>query len=219
MVLALVLVIGLACGLLIFIQFRRFEEQHAASSQLLTAQTELEVAKKALSGYTKVDNYLAQGKLKLLEQAPSFCVSVTRDYVHQERFSRDKDKLTSDVTLTARSTVSFTFSVNLASGKFEVAREALGIRIRVTQPGLLGTPNVKIVSHEVTATGVLPDERAALADIQHKFTSLAMSSASAIGREDTVRALFKVKLIDALHVFLAAQAGVRHVPFIGVEFQ
>ena len=219
LVLALALVIGIACAPLIFIQFRRFEEQHESSSHLLKTQTELEIAKKALAGYTKADDYLAQAHKKLVEQAPSFGVSVTREHVHQERFHKDQDKLKADASLLVRYAVTYNYLVDLNAASFVLARETPGIRIRVAPPALQGMPSVKIMSHEVSPPGGLPDERAALAQVQQKLVPLALSHASAIGREDTVRALCKTRLVDALWVFLAAQPGVRHLPCMVVDFQ
>jgi hypothetical protein len=174
LVLALALVIGIACALLIFIQFRRFEEQHESSSHLLKTQTELEIAKKALAGYTKADDYLAQAHKKLVEQAPSFGVSVTREHVHQERFHKDQDKLKADASLLVRYAVTYNYLVDLNAASFVLARETPGIRIRVAPPALQGMPSVKIMSHEVSPPGGLPDERAALAQVQQKLSALKL---------------------------------------------
>jgi len=219
MVLAVAGSIISAASVFIFMQFRRYDEQKAASDKILQATTEFEAVKAKLQGYIKFNEYLAPAKQQLVEQSKTFLVSVVREYVHLERFYRDKHKIKADLAVMGRYTVEFTLAIDLRTDNLDIALEGIGICVKAGQPTLSGPPVIKASSYEVSVPGVLVDERPFTAEVNQKFREVIQRHGLAMAREDTVRALCKAKMIDALRDFLSNQPGVRQVPTIMVVFR
>ena len=208
-----------AAAVFVFMQFRRYEEQQDASNKILKATTDFESTKTKLLGYTKFNDSLPAVKPHLVQHAKSLVANVVREYVHLERFGKDKHKLKSDVIVIGKFTVEFCFAIDLKPDRFEIEAEGAGISIKCGQPTLISPPVTKSASHEVSVPGVLADERATFIEVNQKFNELAQRYGLAVAREDAVRALCKAKLVDALRDFLANEPGVRQIPTIVVVFR
>jgi hypothetical protein len=208
-----------AAAVFIFMQFRRYDEQKQAADKILKATTEYESVKTKLAGYTKFNEYMAPGKQHLVEQSKTFVVSVLREFTHMERFFRDKHKIKADLSVIGKYTVEFKVALDIRSDNLEVAVDGMGISIKLGQPVLGGPPAVKSSSHEVSVSGVLADDKAFVAEVNQKFSEVAQRHGLAVAREDAVRALCKVKVVDTLRDFLSRQTGVRQIPTIVVIFR
>lgn len=208
-----------AAAVFIFMQFRRYDEQHESAAKIRKANTELESIKSKLLGHTKFADYLATGKQSLSEQGAGLNVSVLRDYTHTERLTKDKHKLKTDVLVVGRYAVEFNFAIDLKADSLEVVAEPPGIQIRCGQPVLAGPAVVKTASHDVSLSDILPDERAAFAEVQRKFADLTQRHGLALARDEAVRALCKNKMVDYFRDYLAKQPGVKQIPTIVVVFR
>jgi len=208
-----------AVAVFIFMQFRRYDEQKLAADKILKATTEYESVKAKLAGYTKFNDYLAPAKQHLVEQSKTFVVSVLREFTHMERFFRDKHKIKADLSVIGKYTVEFKVAIDIRSDNLEVVVDGMGISIKLGQPVLSGPPAVKSSSHEVSVSGVLADDKAFVAEVNQKFSEVAQRHGLAVAREEAVRALCKVKVVDALRDFLSRQTGVRQIPTIVVIYR
>jgi len=208
-----------ASAVFIFMQFRRYDEQKHAEDKILKATTEYESVKAKLLGYTKFAEYLEPAKLHLATQSKTFGVNVVREYTHLERFYRDKHKIKADLSVIGKYTVEFSLAIDIRADNLELAAEGLGISIKSSQPVLTGPPAIKASSHEVSVSGVLTDDRPYFAEVNQKFSEVMQRYGLAVAREETVRALCRAKIIDALRDFLSRQPGVRYVPTIVATFR
>ncbi len=208
-----------AAAVFVFMQFKRYEEQQDAGKKILKATTEFESTKTKLLGYTQFTEHLAAGKAHLVQQAKPMAVNLLRDYVHLERYSKEKYKFKADVIVIGRYTVEHHFAIDLRPDSFEVVVEGAGIAIKCGQPVTTTPPAIKSATHDVSVPGVLTDERATFAEVNQKFGDLAVRYGLAIAREESVRALCKIRLADSLRDFLTKQPGVRQIPTIVVVFK
>lgn len=208
-----------AAAVFIFMQFRRYDEQKQANDKILKATTEYEGVKAKLLGYTKFNEYLAPAKQHLVDQSKTFVVSVLREFTHMERFYRDKHKIKADLSVIGKYTVEFKVALDIRADNLEVSVDGLGIGIKLGQPVLSGPPAVKSSSHEVSVSGVLADDKPFVAEVNQKFSEVAQRQGLAIAREEAVRALCKVKVVDAMRDFLSRQPGVRQIPTIVVTYR
>ncbi len=208
-----------ALAVYVWMQFRRINDVQAVELRLLKSGAELEGLQKKLKTYTQYGTHLVAAQQQLTQQARQLTVPVVREYVLLERFTKEKHQIASDVLMAVKCSVSYEFGLEPNVAGFEVVQEAPGIRIRSNTPGMLTSPKVKTLSHEVSAPGILPDERAAIAEVMHKFTPLAQRYGSALTREDGVRIQYKARLADFLRDLLQAQPDVQHVPCIQVDLR
>jgi hypothetical protein len=208
-----------ALAVYVWMQFRRVNDQQAAELKLLKSGAELEGLQKKLKTYTQCNEFLGAAQQHLLTQAKLFNVQAVREYVILERYTKEKNQIATDVLLAVKCSVSYDFGLESGAMGFEVVPSAPGLRIKSNAPALLGTPQIKVMSHEVSAASILPDERAAIAQMVQKFAPLAQRYGVALTREDGVRVPFKSKLADGLRDFLAAQSGVQYVPCVTVDWR
>ncbi len=208
-----------AAAVFIFMQFRRYDEQQQANNKILKATTEYESVKAKLLGYTKFNEYLAPAKQHLVDQSKTFVVNVLREFTHMERFYRDKHKIKADLSVIGKYTVEFKVALDIRADNLEVSVDGLGIGIKLGQPVLSGPPAVKSSSHEVSVSGVLVDDKPFIAEVNQKFSEVAQRQGLAVAREEAVRALCKVKVVDAMRDFLSRQPGVRQIPTIVVTYR
>ena len=208
-----------AAAVFVLMQFKRYEEQQQANDRILKATAEFEAVKAKLAGYTKFNDYLAQARQHLIDQAKSNTVHVVREYVHMERFYRDKHKLKADVAVIGKYTVEFSMAVDIKADSLELAVDGVGLNVKTSQPILTAAPAIKSSSHEVSVPGVLTEEKPIFAEVNQKFSEAVQRYGLAVAREDTVRALSKTKIVDGLRDFLSKQPGVRQLPSISVTFR
>ncbi|MBP9734208.1 MAG: hypothetical protein KBD82_00945 [Rhodoferax sp.] len=207
-----------AAAVFVFMQFQRYEERQIANDQMLKMTTELESVKAKLLGFSKYSEYLAPAKLYLSEQAKSLGVTVVRDYVQVDRLLPEKDKIKSEVMLIGKYQVEFSLAIDLKPESFELNQDGTGITIKTGLPVLKSPPLVKSASHDLSLAGVVANEAAVFTAASQKFSSTAQSHGLTVAREDTVRALCKAKLLDALRDFLSRQPGVRALPMVVLNF-
>lgn len=203
----------------VVLDYRHYGTRQNASNTLLGVQTELAVLQKKLSGYTKYGDYLSGGQQALTSQMKIFTARVMREYVHIENIPKDTLKLKSDATIIIRYSVDYTFSINLSPENFTLVATTAGLDLTLGRPALVGAPVVKALSFEIPTVGVLPDDKAAVADAQKKLPELAQRYSSAVAAEETTRALCAQKISNFLRDFLTTQPGVRHLPLISVIFK
>jgi len=208
-----------AAAVFIFMQFRRFDEQKQANDKILKATTEYEAVKTKLAGYTKFNEYMTPAKQHLVEQSKTFFVNVLREYTHMERFYRDKHKIKADLSVIGKYTVEFKLALDIRADNLEVSVDGIGISIKLGQPVLSGPPAVKSSSYDVSVSGILADDKPFIAEVNQKFSEVAQRHGLAVAREESVRALCKVKVADALRDFLSRQPGVRQIPTIVVTYR
>lgn len=208
-----------ALAVYVWMQFRRINDQQAAELKLLKSGAELEGLQKKLKTYTQCNEFLGAAQQHLMTQAKLLNVQAVREYVILERYTKEKNQIASDVLLAVKCSVSYEFGLEPGALGFEVVQAAPGLHIKSNTPALLGTPQIKVLSHEVSAASILPDERAAIAQMVQKFAPLAQRYGAALTREDSVRVHFKSKLADGLRDFLAVQSGVQLVPSITVDWR
>lgn len=208
-----------AAAVFVFMQFKRYDEQQHANERILKATTEFEATKAKLVGYTKFNDYLAPAKQHLTEQAKTLQVLVVREYLHLERFYREKHKIKADLAVIGKYTVEFTLAIDVKPEAFELSADGAGLTLKTGQPILMAAPAVKSSSHEVTVPGILTDEKPIFSEVNQKFSEAVQRHGLAIAREEAVRSLCKAKMVDAMRDFLAKQPGVRQLPMITVVFR
>lgn len=208
-----------AAAVFVLMQFKRYEEQQQANDRILKASAEFEAVKTKLAGYTKFNDYLTQARQHLIDQAKTTAVNVVREYIHMERFYRDKHKLKADVAVIAKYTVEFSMAVDIKSDSLELVVDGAGLSVKTSQPVLTSAPAIKSSSHEVSVPGILTEEKPIFAEVNQKFSEVVQRAGLAVAREETVRALCKSKIADGLRDFLGKQPGVRQLPVITVTFR
>ena len=201
------------------LKVRHYGENKDAIDKLSQAQAEIVQVKHKLDGCTKYEDYLEAGKQAMSEHFKP--VKVVREYTHLERIPKDMEglKLRFDVNLVAKYSVDFTFGLDLIPSTFEVIAATNGVGIKINRPTLLGSPFVKLQSHEVVSREDLPDEKIVLAYVKQKFTAKAQNFGNAIATEEAIRALCMMKLLECFRDFLDKQTGIRLLPAIFVEYK
>lgn len=203
----------------LFMEYRAHGERDKALANVLRVQAEVAAKSKKLEGYSKYLDYLAAGKVAVADHSKSLVGKVVREYVHVEKITKDKLKQDSDTSVIVRYSVEFTFGTDLRPDNFEVLPTTAGIEIQIGRPILIGTPVVKPLSQDISGVGVLLDERAAVKDVHDKLLNLALWYAPTVAAEEATRALCRLKLMEYLRDFLAAQPGVTQLPGVYTIFK
>lgn len=201
------------------LKVRHYSENKDAIDKLSQAQAEIVLVKNKLDGCNKYEDYLEAGKQAMSDHFKP--VRVVREYTHLERIPKDKEglKLRFDVILVAKYSIEFTFGLDLKPSTFEVMAATNGVGIKINRPTFLGSPLIKLQSHEVVSREDLPDEKVILDYVKQKFTANAQNYGNAIANEEATRALCMMKLLECFRDYLDKQAGVRLLPAIFVEYK
>ncbi len=203
----------------IFMQFKRIEDQHEADVKLLKAGAEKESTQKKLLAHAKFKDYLDAGKQHLVTQSKLMGIRVVREYSQIERWNKDKYKLKVDVVIMVKHSVTYDFGIESNADSYSLEVESSCIHIKSTAPSLLGTPTIRLLSQEISAANVLPDDKAAIADMAQKMTLMVQRDGLALARDDSVRLVYQARLTDCLREFLLHQPDVQHLPCITVDFR
>jgi len=216
--LAISMAVLAAVAVFLFMQFRRADEQLAASQKIATLAGDLDSTKKKLAGFTKALDQTAPVKKALVEQAPSLVFKISRDYLHTENVAKERFKLKADVKAYVQYTAEYTVGVDTKAGRVEVVSEPMDIHLKVNTPAQLSNPVVRNVVAHFCPLDVVADERPILQDITQKLNTQAQRLGPNIAREDAVRALCRSRLVEIARETLAHQSGVQHLPFVSVDF-
>ncbi|AGX88509.1 hypothetical protein [Candidatus Symbiobacter mobilis] len=203
----------------IYVQFKRIEEQQEAAVKILKVGSEIESTKKKLDEYDKFKEYLAPLKIHLLTQTRTFNVRMVRDYTLSERFIKEKHKLKADVVLFAKYAVTFQFGADPIAEPCDVAYESPYLRLTCDPPALIGTPQVKLVSQEVSVPHILTDERTHVAALTQRLTASLPRDGMNLAKDDNVRAVFRNQFVDCAREFLGSQDGLQYFPCIMAEYR
>ncbi len=202
-----------------FMEYRAHGDRDRRTSEVLRVQAQLATHIKTLKGYSRYMDYLAAGHQATAEQVKFLTAKVVREYVHVETMPKEKCKDEAVIHIAFKYAVEFSFGVDLKPEHFEVVATSNGIEVRTARPGLIGTPVVKPMSHQILGLGALRDEFGAVKEVHDKFAGLAVQYGAAVALEDSTRALCKVKVLEFLRDFLVAQPGVTNVPVISMAFK
>ncbi|OIQ67245.1 hypothetical protein GALL_511790 [mine drainage metagenome] len=195
-----------------------FGESQVLLDQLLKIRTELETVRKKLLGYTKYADYLEASQQSLVEQIKPMVVKLVREYAHVEPLSKDKTRLKTDATVLVRYSAEFSFGIDVSASSLALTDAADAVHLKVRAPSLSGQPQIKVLSRQAISASELIDPNAVFADIEAKLPAIARSYGSALGSDESLRALCKAKVLQVLHTTLAGQTGVRHLPALVVDF-
>jgi hypothetical protein len=203
----------------VVLQVRHYGESQTLTDKILKAEAETASTKKKLLGYTKYSESLDAGKQAVADQLKPPLVKVVREYVHVEKFAKDKFKLKAEATVIVKYSVEFLFGIDLSPANVELVDAANGVGVKISRPALLGTPTVKTQSHQVISAIDVPDEKVLLNEIHPNFAILAKRYGVAMTSEEPLRAACKMKVLECLRDFLAKQDGVQRVPAIFADFK
>ena len=203
----------------VVLHVRFFGEKQAVSDQLLKAQTEITQLKKTLKGYTHYRECLEAGKHALTEYLKPPVAKLVRPYVHVEPIAKADFKLDQDVTVIIKYEVEFSFSIDPSSAGLEIWDAENGVGLKISHPILVGEPNIKTLSQKIVSSKPVADEKPLFAHAHKKFVLLAQRYGTAMGTEEALRALCKLKALECLRDALSKQSGVKQVGSVFVDFK
>jgi hypothetical protein len=203
----------------IFMQFKRIEDQHEAAVKLLKAGADKESTQKKLLAHTRFKDYMDTGKTYLLAQSKLMGVKVVREYSQVDRLNKEHNKLKMDVVVMVKYLVTYEFGIDTNADSYSVEFETPCIHIKCNAPSLMGTPTIAVVSQEISVPNILPNDKAKIAEMTQRMTLMAQRDGISMSRDDTVRLVYKARLMDCLREFLQRQTDVAHLPCITVDFR
>ena len=203
----------------VFLAVRHHGESQLFVDKVNAAEAKIAATKKLLLGYTCYADHMEACKNALADQIKPPMARVVREYVHTEKLVKDQHKLKSNATVVATYKVEFAFGMDLSATALEVVDAANGIGLKMPRPSLLGTPVVKLQSHQIVCATDVTEPQDILAEVNVKFALLARRYGAAMATEDALRAQCKLKVLETYRDLMAQQNGVRHVPAIFAEFK
>ena len=198
-------------GTLYFQQGKQLSEQ---ATQLGTVQEQLSEARKFLFGFNKYTDYIIAGKKAMEGQQKFLAAKIDREYTVVEHVQKSVLGFRSDGNFLVKYTVEYSVGFDLRSDGFSIAGDSDRITITLPKPGLVASPSVNNLSHEILGKGLITDEKSAVIALQQRLLSMAQKHAEEIIKEPAVIALSEKMLGTFLRDFLAKQPGVKLVPAI-----
>jgi len=202
----------------VFLAIRHDEHTRALGSKLSKTQVELAAVKTKLKGYTQHAQHLETCKQAMLDHFKQPVLKVVRDFVHTEKYPKDKFKLKSEATVIGKYSVEFSIGFEFTPSDIELLDGANGVGMKLRRPSLVGDPVIKDRTHQIVCATDVVDRTTLIAALDTDFALGVRRQGHTLATEDSVRSHCKLRAVEVFRDHLAKQAGVVHVPGIFADY-